>query len=303
MSGDRVSVVIPAYNAAKTIGVALDSVRGQSLRVGEIVVVDDGSGDETATIVRDRYADCRFVERTSNGGPAAARNDGLRHSSGEWIAFLDGDDAWLPWRLDVQLRLAERSPDVAVWCGATTGLNHEAPDAGAAPDAETVSTRVIPLDEFVRHNPVATSTALVKRRVLEEVGGFDEAFRGPEDLDLWLRIAAANEIRRIDAPLARYRQAVGSLSMDDRTFLPQVLRVLDKAFENGGALSNRPELRLSAESNQYWNASWMAFNRGSRIDAVRLWCKAYARNRKAAHPAQRQWIRLFARYLIGKQEV
>jgi glycosyltransferase involved in cell wall biosynthesis len=297
---NRVSVVIPAFNAEGTIIEALESVGAQTVAADEVIVVDDVSSDNTVATIRNSGRACRLIERKENGGPATARNEGIRHASAEWIAFLDGDDAWLPWRLDVQLRLAQAQPGVAAWCGDTIGLDGELLDPG---NLDRAQSRRIELEEFVRHNPIATSTVLVKKAVLDDVGGFDESFRGPEDYDLWMRIAAAHEIRRVETPVSRYRVRVGSLSMDDRTFLPQVLRVLDKAYSHGGAMTTRPELRIAAESNQYWNASWMAFNRGSRSDAVRLWWKAYARNRQATTPIQRQWVRLLARYLVGSREV
>ncbi|MDA0323633.1 MAG: glycosyltransferase family A protein [Verrucomicrobia bacterium] len=301
-SRNTVSVVIPAYNAEGTILEALQSVSAQTVAPFEVIVVDDVSQDATLRTIQESGSTCRLIERSENGGPASARNEGIGASSGEWIAFLDGDDAWLPWRLDLQLRLAEAHPSVAAWCGETIGLEDGVDDPHQPGDMDPASD-LIELNEFVRHNPVATSTVLVKKSVLDEVGGFDPSFRGPEDFDLWMRIAATHEIRRVEWPISRYRVHVGSLSMDDRTFLPQVLNVLDKAYSDGGAMTSHPEWRIGAESNQYWNASWMAFNRGSRSDAVRLWWKAYTRNRKAENAIPRQWVRLLVRYLVGSREV
>jgi glycosyltransferase involved in cell wall biosynthesis len=302
-SRNTVSVVIPAYNAEGTILEALQSVSAQTASPTEVIVVDDVSQDATLRTIQESGSTCRLIERSENGGPAAARNEGIGAASGEWVAFLDGDDAWLPWRLELQLRLADACPTVAAWCGDTVGLEDGVANAVAPTGMDDASTRGIELNEFVRHNPVATSTVLVKKSVLDEVGGFDPSFRGPEDFDLWMRIAAVHEIRRVEWPISRYRVHLGSLSMDDRTFLPQVLKVLDKAYSDGGAMTSHPEWRIGAESNQYWNASWMAFNRGSRSDAVRLWWKAYTRNCKAVNPVHREWIRLLARYLVGNREV
>jgi hypothetical protein len=165
-----------------------------------------------------------------------------------------------------------------------------------------VSSHGIDLAEFVRNNPVATSTVLVRRDVLTGAGGFDESFRGPEDFDLWMRIGTGHALRRLDCPLSRYRVQAGSLSMDERRFLPEVLRVLEKAFAPGGALSGHPEWRGSAISNQLWNASWMAFNRGARGTAIALWARAYARNLQSSQRVDRPWLRLLLRYVVGKRE-
>jgi glycosyltransferase involved in cell wall biosynthesis len=293
-----VSVIIPAYNAATTIAEALATVRGQTFTDTEIIIVDDASEDDTVKILEKSAADCRVIVHAQNQGPAGARNTGIEASTGEWVAFLDGDDAWLPHRLDAQLRLAARHPEVAVWCAGHVSFADDDPDKAAASNE---SFRLIPLEEFANHNPVATSTVLARRAALDAADGFDTSFRGPEDYDLWMRIAARHPIACMAAPLARYRFMTGSLSMDDRRFLPEVLRVLEKAFDSGGALEGHPELRRWAVANQYWNASWMAFNRGARLKAVQLWALSLVKGLAAPHRRPRPWLRLLARYLVGRR--
>jgi hypothetical protein len=136
---------------------------------------------------------------------------------------------------------------------------------------------------------------------LDEVGGFDEQFRGPEDYDLWLRIAARGRVMKIEAPLSRYRVVPGSLSRDERGFLPEVMRVLDKAFGERGVLAARPELRDVARSSQYWSASWMAFCSGSRWRAVNLWIRAYRLNHRTENRTCRRWWPLLLRYAAGRR--
>jgi hypothetical protein len=167
-------------------------------------------------------------------------------------------------------------------------------------ECPTYPSRTLKLDDFIAGNPVATSTVLVRKSALESVRGFDASFMGPEDYDLWMRVAARFKMAQIDIPLAAYRSQSGSLSMDDRRFLPQVLRVLDKAFGPGGVLADRPRLRMVAEGNQYWNASWMAFNRGDRWVAIRYWGWAYGRQVLSGYKTPRAWWRLLVRYLMGR---
>ena len=139
--------------------------------------------------------------------------------------------------------------------------------------------------------------------VLVAAGGFDTQFVGPEDYDLWMRLAQGHRLMRVASPLARYRLVPGSLSMDDRKFLPQVLRVLAKGFAPGGAIESFAHLRVASLATQYWNASWMAFNRGARGTALRYWWRAYRMDHSSAISAARPWGRLLLRYLAGSREV
>lgn len=318
-----ISVIIPAYNSAATVVQALDSVVAQTFSDWEVIVVDDRSTDDTAAIVeawiRGRNEGShrgsgpdfhpppstlhpRFLllRLEDNAGPAAARNRGIELARGEWLAFLDADDAWLPQRLETQMRFVSNHPEVALLCGLTERLGEEAslhpPPATLDP---SVPFRLLSLEEFAVHNPVATSTVLVRRSAVNDAGGFDPRFRGPEDYDLWMRIASRYAMAILDMPLALYRHRPGSLSLDERRFLPQVLRVLDKAFGPDGALSGHPELRRRSVANQYWNAAWMAFNRGSRGTALRYLVRAVALDRRVGGTLK---SRVLWRYLFGKPE-
>lgn len=265
-----ISAVIPAFNNAGTIVEALESVAAQTCPVAETIVVDDGSTDKTAEVARACMERCALpgvVLNQANAGPAAARNRGVAAASGEWVAFLDADDAWLPWKLEAQFRGVCENPEVCVWCGPSIPFGVESPSPPSA--TERLCHCPVTLQELDTRNPVATSTVLVRRNLLQSVGGFDERFRGPEDYDLWLRLAARAEIRLIDAPLCRYRYSKGSLSADDRAFLPQVLSVLDKAYGPGGVLHGTAAKRR-AKAYHYLACSWMAAERGALARACRL---------------------------------
>jgi len=313
-----VSVVIPAYNCAATLPEALDSVARQTFRDLEVIVVDDASTDGTPDLgvkLTDRRPPCRYVKFPCNMGPAAARNRGIFEARATWVAFLDADDAWLPDRLEYQFSVAAQHPEAACFCGVVVPFGSAGPGSAHNPgslriepsvpqereerDREGACVRVLPVPEFARHNPVPTSTVLARKEAIEAVGGFDTQFRGPEDYDLWMRLAARYEVVWSERPLAMYRTVAGSLSMDDRTFLPQVVKVLEKAFGRGGALADYPGLRRWAFSNQFWNASWMAFQRGSRTDAVRHWLVSYSWHFGGGRRARRQWFRLLMRYFVG----
>jgi hypothetical protein len=301
-----ICAVIPAYNAEHTIRQALESVIVQTAGCTEIMVVDDASTDATVAVARETLGTSGFRFQVSslpeNAGPAVARNRGIAEARSEWIAFLDGDDVWMPWKLAHQLRILDAHPGTGMVCGPvrTFGSDDELAAALALPAPQRPAATEIGLTDFVENNPVATSTVLVRRDVLEDAGGFDPQFRGPEDFDLWLRTAARTRIVMADAVVSLYRRVPGSLSMDERRFLPEVLRVLDKAFGHGGALAGHPELRQTARATQLWNASWMAFHRGDRGAAVRLWLSALRANLSSRQRVARPWIRLLARYALGK---
>ncbi len=325
MSSGAVSVVIPAYNAAGTIAEALDSVWEQTRRPEEVIVVDDASTDETAQVVgqwraqRSAGDKVRLIRLGRNSGPAVARNRGIAEACGDWVAFLDGDDQWLPRRLEWQLRLAAKQPEVVVWCGrvelmAETGesacwgkTGTEGVERLQTDEEASVRFWAIRLRDLVLANRVSTSTVLVRASALRAAGGFDTRFRGPEDFDLWLRLAARHPVMFVDLPLARYRQRPGSLSLDDRAFLPQVLGVLHKAFGKGGGLQDHPDLRRKAIGLQYFSASWMAFSRGARGRAIWFFLKGWWLA-PGAVPKESEmgdaWLRwrLLARYLVGRPE-
>jgi glycosyltransferase involved in cell wall biosynthesis len=173
-----VSVIIPAYNAARTVRRAVESCLSQTHPPIEVLVVDDGSTDGTAEVVADFGAPV-CLERKQNGGPASARNYAAQMARGDWLGFLDADDHWLPTKLEKQLSLAT-SDDLAVIQTLTGG-----------------STEQIPLEvtfsQLWERNLVCTSSVLIRRSVFERLGGFNEdpQLISSEDYHLWLRVAAA----------------------------------------------------------------------------------------------------------------
>jgi len=263
-----------------------------SLSEVEILVIDDASTDGTVRVAEEwgqRHSEwgnrLRILRNPGNLGPAASRNHGLRLAQSEWIALLDADDAWKPDRLRVGWALAQCNPEIVLWSGKVLPLSagQETAESTCESAKSTFDRgdlpvwRAIELEELAFHNPVATSTILAKRNAIIDVGGFDASLRGPEDYDLWLRLAGKHRLAMIDWPLSYYRQRPGSLSMDDRKFLPQVIKVFAKAYGPGGALHQKYNQRMSL-SWQLLAGAWMASERkafGSAwlwfIKALWLW--------------------------------
>ena len=190
-----VSAVIPAYNAELTISGAIQSVLAQTYEIAEIIVVDDGSSDGTAEVSAG-FPRTRVIRRP-NGGPGAARNTGIQEASGEWIAFLDSDDAWVPRKTEVQL--ARISPEV--------GVIH-------SNEFEVIQFGNL----WHRQAHVTPSGALVRKRTLQDVGGFEEtrAIMSVEDLNLWLKIALTDwRFVRSETDLFLYQPTEQSLSGND----------------------------------------------------------------------------------------
>ena len=204
-----------AFNQSHFLAEALNSAMAQRDCELEIILVDDGSEDETEQISA-RFANHVEIVRTAHCGVAAARNTGWRGARADVIAFLDGDDVWLPEKLKWQLEALTAQPDAALIYADTMRMR---PD-GTPIDRWGLHMRPVVGDSLLpmlRQNRVHTSTVVMRRAVLEELGGFDETLPGWEDIDLWTRTAARYPYGYIDRVLARYRMhahGISHLAMD-----------------------------------------------------------------------------------------
>ena len=240
----RVSVVIPAYNAAAHIAEALASLRAQTCKEMEVIVVDDGSVDRTAEIVVQGFPEVRCI-RQANGGASSARNRGVQEARGEWVAFLDADDAWHPDKLRAQLALMQRHPEVRLCrtLGSETPLTDVAtlPDGRDGLPAHELFTSLAP----TLMNPYfTTSTVMVRRDAFLAVGGFDTSLKIAEDIDLYLRILLeAPTVLLLKAVAVFKRPVPGSLGDDDEAGYVQLLSVYERFFQRN------PELLRSVGSS------------------------------------------------------
>ncbi len=205
----RFSVIIPAYNAAATLARAIDSVRAQSWPAHEIIVIDDGSGDDTA-LVAGNYGEAVKLIRQVNGGVSAARNAGVRAASGDWLAFLDADDWYSPDRLRLHAEWIEADPMLVFLtgdyeyrdaAGKLLGTSLAQHDAGrmmvakAAGGARVVMDQPEDIEAFVADHFGDTHTLSVSRAVFVELGGYPVGFNVCEDVHFLVRLVARS--RRI----------------------------------------------------------------------------------------------------------
>ncbi len=243
----RVSVIIPAYNRAQVLPRAVDSVLAQKDADFELIIVDDGSTDEGDRHLFQKYEKgacppIRVIRCAENKGPAAARNLGIKHARGEWIAFLDSDDAWKPGKLKAQLEFFAKNP-----APGPTGQR-------ARRDYLICQTEEIWIRNGKRVNPmkkhqkyggwifeeclplcvVSPSAVMMHRKLFDEVGLFDESFPACEDYDLWLRIASRYPIGLIETPyIIKYGGHADQRSREFPAMDRFRIRSLAKILKNG----------------------------------------------------------------------
>ncbi len=208
-----VSVVIPAYNAQETLARAVDSVLAQTAPVHEIIIVDDGCTDATAEVAKSYEGHALRLLRCENRrGAAAARNLGVAVAEGCWIAFLDADDEWLPKKLEKQLAAISANPDVSFVFCASKEFSPEGLSLGDTFRGWPVTAGNEAWKALLACNFVATPTVLAPRKLLRQLGGFDETLRVAEDQDMWIRLALAGPLAYVPETLVRVHVRPGSLS-------------------------------------------------------------------------------------------
>lgn len=223
----RVSVIMPAFNAGKTIVSAIESVIAQTHTDWELLIVNDGSTDDTLKRVA-QFNDQRIkILSQANQGVASARNTGLDLATGEFIAFLDSDDLWLPSKLEKQINIfASSGSDVGLvytkYRGFTTDslVTHRLGFDGVGLLNNSYYSLLVM--DFI-----PTLTVMIRALVLRQVGRFREDLRGVEDWDFWIRIKKTYEIKKINEELALYRISPDSLSGNKISHSLEELKILN----------------------------------------------------------------------------
>lgn len=229
-----VSVIIPTYNRAHSIGASIQSVLNQTWQSFEIIVVDDGSTDNTRQVVEHFDDDrIRYIGMEKNGGASRARNEGIRQSKCDFIAFLDSDDEWMPQKLEKQMQEMLQAPEKVgvVYCR-MRGCKKD----GSFIYCPELSLKKEQLEgnllgNLVASNVIGTPAMLVRRKCLEQTGGFDEGLRCLEDWELVLRIAEKWEIGFVDEILVDIHFSEDSVSGNRKGYVETRCYMIAKYWE------------------------------------------------------------------------
>ncbi len=219
-----VSIVIPAYNASEFLAEALESALNQSLPASEVIVVDDGSSDSTAAVASGFGGRIRYV-RQANSGVSAARNTGAAIASTPWLLFLDADDVLLPNALDVLMaRAAVRRAGVVYGKTIHFGVDEaEGRIHGDCRSEEAVPAAAVA--NFWKSSIATPGAAIVRKQTFDAIGGFDTAFAGAEDRDLWLRAGMTEEFAFAPSAIVRKRRHKDNVCAATDHMIPEGLRV------------------------------------------------------------------------------
>lgn len=240
-----VSVVMAAKNYARFLPTAVESVLAQTFREWELVVVDDGSSDATPDAVRPFLADPRVrYHRSDRLGQSGAKNLGVGLGHGEYVAFLDADDAWKPTKLEAQLAVLSANADCGV-CFCRRELIDENDNLLPTPAAAPFPSGRVLTELFLR-NFVCFSSVVVRRRVFEHVGRFDPEWDLSIDYDLWLRVAKHYGFEFVDEALVLYRTGHGNLSKKLSDRVATATSIMTRAVFRRGLKEELPE-RVIAE--------------------------------------------------------
>ena len=291
----EVSAIIPTYNRRELVVRAIESALAQTRRVDEIVVVDDGSTDDTEAVLRERYGDrIRYVWQ-ANAGVSAARNHGMSIAHGRYFALLDSDDEWLPEKTAHQVKWMQAHPDFGmVLCDVErVDGQHRSVDILRRRDVIHEDGWAL---HWIIHNPsLVPASALLRREVVENVGGFDETLRTAEDIDFHLRIAHRWKIGVVELPLVRAMRGHDGLSAESNTY-DDYVHVVERAVEHAKGIVDETELRRALSATYARNARGMVI-RKRWADGWRLATQAW---RLTPDPALRRELLHLAPFALRR---
>jgi glycosyltransferase involved in cell wall biosynthesis len=265
-----VTVVVPAYNYAQYLERAVRSALAQQHRMLEVVIVDDGSTDETPALCRRLAEESPHVRciRQENAGLSAARNTGIRAASHPFIAFLDADDEWLPEMLSTAMGAFQKLPPAT----GIVAVNSYRTDPGGTPIGEKRTAprgdRFFSAGEILTKTRFMPSCVVARRECFQTAGEFDTALRSSEDRDMWVRIAVAWRVFYIDKALVRIRKHASNMSRHADRMLDAMRRVRRKARGSGMKPDGLPGFWLRLRAIEHFQAGWMYWDEGRSIRAL-----------------------------------
>jgi len=265
----KVSIIIPAYNKAALTVKTVESVLGQTYKNIEVIVVDDGSTDNTRQCLIYHFDRIRYLYK-ENGGACSARNEGIRSSSGEYIGFLDCDDIYLPAKVERCVRYLEEHPDYGFVHTAAYFINDDGDAVSKYSHPQSRHTGRI-YKRLLNRNFICNSTVIVRRDCFVKVGGFDESVFTPADWDMWLRLSEKYPLGYVNQPLTRYRVSGSYIFNNLDLAEKEELQIINKAFRRSPGI--KKHIRSRILSNIYRRFA-MNYFLNNEIDKTRQRFKA-----------------------------
>lgn len=275
----QVTVIIPAFNARDTIIRAIHSVRQQSIKSLEVIVIDDGSVDDTADVVLNNIhsdENMHLIRMEKNSGVSAARNAGIRLARGEFLAFLDADDTWMPEKLSKQLEAMRNDPSITL-----VSCNSQLISESGMPIKEGHLNRP-PIEGYdawktlLIYNFLPTPTVLTRTSLVNEIGGFDESLAVGEDLDLWIKLSLKGKVVVLKEILTNYYDQVGSLmKRHGRQTGDIVVPMLEKHITQQTQRLSPDEIRHIRGYQSFQMACNLFFS-GNHLQSIPIFLKASA---------------------------
>jgi glycosyltransferase involved in cell wall biosynthesis len=247
----RVTAIVPVYNGAATIAEAIDSALAQSYRDLEVIVVNDGSSDATAEVLRRYEGRIRVIDR-KNGGIAAARNTGVAASQSEYLAFLDCDDIWAPTMVERTVAALDDNRDCVLAytnCAVIDSDGHDLRSALVGAGVDHAPT----LDEMLsRLWPIMPSAVIMRRSIFDACGGFSEEFRsyGFEDVIFWLRVREEGAFHYLPECLVKWRFSLFPSPLKTRWRKPEACITFDRILRERYGISSDRLLAARARANR-----------------------------------------------------
>jgi glycosyltransferase involved in cell wall biosynthesis len=267
----RVSTIIPTFNSAATLPAAIDSALAQDFREQEIIVVNDGSTDSTQAVL-DSYGTHISVIQQENRGQPTARNKAIERAHGDYIAFLDADDIWLPGRLSKTVSALERNPAAALVFSDYVRIDQS---GNLVQDRAVSASLAHPpsMDEILTHWwPISPTTVTMPRSIWARCGGFHAEATGFEDIYFFILARECGEFEYLTEPLAKFRLSSAELGPDK--WSPDVfLRLIEERYRSRASGLLR-EVR-NGYAGAFASKALRVMEQGNRKEAVRCWLKVF----------------------------